>query len=128
MTNASISDATIDGWPNINYQARRYNKIVDSPVSNYERQLIGRPHLGMNANQTLEFIDNDGNGGVRTTYQVNPNSTWSNWTALTGAPGVASTPVLGRNLNGTQQIFAPERHRLRLRHLPGPVTGPTRSV
>ncbi|MFC8722709.1 hypothetical protein [Kitasatospora sp. NPDC057198] len=100
----SIDAPTIDGWANSNYQARRYNKIIDD--RDYDRQLVARPHLGTNANQTLEFVDNDGNGGVRTAWQTAPNSTWHDWSPLPGAAGVVGTPVLGRNANGTQEIFA----------------------
>ncbi|KDN87833.1 hypothetical protein [Kitasatospora cheerisanensis] len=95
----SINAATIDDWPNGNFEARRYNRIMDN-------QLTARRHVGMNANQTMEFVDNDGSGGVRTKWQDNPNSTWHDWYQLPGAAGVTGAPVLGRNANGTQEIFA----------------------
>lgn len=100
---ANINDAYLDGHPNGDYKALRYNKIVEDSVARPHPYASGRVVSARSADGRLETFAAGANG-VYHSWQTEVNGGWSAW-EFKGGPGGAQLAI-AQNADGRLELFA----------------------
>nr|CEL16504.1 probable membrane protein [Kibdelosporangium sp. MJ126-NF4]CTQ90456.1 probable membrane protein [Kibdelosporangium sp. MJ126-NF4] len=100
---ANINNASLDGHPNGDYKALRYNKIIEDTSTRPHPYASGRVVSGRSADGRLETFA-AGTDGVYHSWQLAVNGDWSTWEFLRG-PRSAQLAVAS-NADGRLELFA----------------------
>ncbi|WP_372411022.1 hypothetical protein [Streptomyces luteireticuli] len=100
---ANINNATIDGHPNGDYKALRYNNIIEESATRPHPYASGRVVSGRSADGRLEAFA-AGADGVYHSWQTAVNGDWSPW-RLERGPRNAQLAVAS-NADGRLELFA----------------------
>ncbi|WP_223279633.1 M23 family peptidase [Streptomyces sp. SDr-06] len=100
---ANINNATLDGHPNGDYKALRYNNIIEDSGPRPHPYAPGRVVAGRSADGRLESFA-AGADGVYHAWQTTVNGAWSPW-RFEGGPRNAQLAVAS-NADGRLELFA----------------------
>ncbi|GAA1214822.1 hypothetical protein GCM10009665_00780 [Kitasatospora nipponensis] len=100
---ANINNASLDGHPNGDYSARRYNNLIEDGVAKPHPYPAGRVVSGRDADGRLESFAG-GHDGIWHAWQTAVNGGWSDW-VNEGGPADAQLAI-APNQDGRLELFA----------------------